>query len=150
MRKERIKGKQAKDTKNQSQLSKPLNFIVGRVLPVLVFLGAVFFFAPYVSMQLQNNNVPALNAQAQTVMFYKSNCSYCQKAYPVVFWHNVINFQRPDKQIQTINVQNPNNAHYIAEYQIQETPTFMAINNSNDRLVTTDKKQILNFSERDK
>lgn len=150
MHKERIKGKQTKDTKNQSSLPKPINFIVCRILPVLVFLGAGFFFAPYGSMQLQNNDVKALSTQAQTVMFYKSDCSHCQKTYPVVFWHNVLHFQEPDKQIQTINVQNPNNKHYVVDYQVQETPTFMAIKNSSNRLIATDKKQILQFAERDK
>lgn len=150
MRKERIKGKKSKNTKNQSVLPKSINFIVGRVLSVLVFLGAGFFFAPYASMQFQNNDVKALSNQAHTVMFYKSDCSHCQKAYPVVFWHNVFNFQQPEKQIQTINVQNPNNSHYVADYQVQETPTFMSIKNGSDRMVTTDKKQILNFAERDK
>ncbi|GDZ82890.1 hypothetical protein LCIT_01320 [Leuconostoc citreum] len=150
MRKERIKGKQKHDDQNQSSLPKPINFIVSRVLPVLVFLGAGFFFTPYASMQFQNNDVKALSNQAHTVMFYKSDCSHCQKSYPVVFWHNVLHFQQPDKQIQTINVQNPNNKHYIADYQVQETPTFMTIKNSSDRMVATDKKQILNFAERDK
>lgn len=149
MRKERIKGKQSKETKNQSALPQPVNFIIGRILPVLVFLGAGIFLAPYMSLQLQNNHVTALSSQAHTVMFYKSDCSHCQKAYPVVFWHNVLHCQQPDKQIQTINVQNPNNAHYIAEYHVQKVPTFMAIKNGSDRMATTDKKQILKFAERD-
>lgn len=150
MRKERIKGKQKQDNQKQSILPQPINFIISRVLPVLVFLGAGFFFAPYVSMNFQNNDVKALSNDAQTVMFYKSDCAHCQKAYPIVFWHNIVNFQQANKQIQTINVQNPNNKHYIVDYQIQETPTFMTIKNSSDRMVATDKKQILNFAERDK
>ncbi|WP_099044382.1 thioredoxin family protein [Leuconostoc citreum] len=150
MRKERIKGKQKQDNQKQSSLPKPIHFIIGRVLPVLVFLGSGFFFAPYASMQFQNNDVKALSHDAQTVMFYKSDCSHCQKAYPVVFWHNVLHAQQPDKQIQAINVQNPNNAHYIADYQIQDTPTFMTIKNSSDRMVATDKKHILTFAERNK
>lgn len=131
-------------------LPEPINLIISRILPVLVFLGAGFFFAPYVSMNFQNNDVKALSHDAQTVMFYKADCTNCQKAYPIVFWHNIVNFQQAKKQIQTINVKNPNNKHYIADYQVQDTPTFMTIKNSSDRMVATDKKHILTFAERDK
>ncbi|MBZ5961357.1 thiol-disulfide isomerase [Leuconostoc gelidum subsp. gasicomitatum] len=150
MRKERIKGKQTKDNQNQSRLPKPISMILNKVLPVLILLVAGFFFAPYASMNFQNNDVKTLSDQAPTVMFYKSDCSHCQKAYPIVFWHNILNCQQPDKQIQTINVQNPNNKHYLVDYQVQDTPTFMQIKNSSERIVATDKKQILTFAERNK
>ncbi|MGO2954647.1 MAG: thiol-disulfide isomerase, partial [Leuconostoc mesenteroides] len=59
----------------------------------------------------------------------------------------VLNFKNADKQIQTINVQNPNNKHYINDFAVQETPTFMKPNNSNMKLVSTNVKQINNFTE---
>ena len=60
----------------------------------------------------------------------------------------MLNFQQPENQIQTINVQNPSNEHYINDYQIQETPTLMKIKDSNQRVVPIDKKQIIEFAER--
>lgn len=108
---------------------------------------AGFFFIPYASMNFQNNDVKGLNTKAEAVMFYNSTCSHCQKVYPKIFWHNVLNFNNDDKQIQTINVQNPNNKHYINDFAVQETPTFMKPNNPDMKLVSTDVKQINNFAE---
>lgn len=148
MRKTRIKGgNQPNKQKKTSWLPKPLNIIVNKVLPVIVLLVAGFFFIPYASMNFQNNDVKGLNTKAEAVMFYNSTCSHCKKVYPKIFWHNVLNFNNDDKQIQTINVQNPNNKHYISDFAVQETPTFMKPNNPDMKLVSTDVKQINHFAE---
>ncbi len=55
------------------------------------------------------------------------------------------NFKNESSQIQTINVQNTNNKHYIAEFAIQSTPTFMKTTNINQRLVSTNSQQINRF-----
>jgi hypothetical protein len=144
--KQYIGGKQPKKG-TKIRLSQSINIIVSRILPVIVFLVAGFYFAPYVSMNFQNNKVNGLDTKAQAVMFYKADCSHCQKVYPGIFWHNVLNFNHDDKQVQTINVQNPNNQHYISEFAIQETPTFMKPNNPNMKLVSTNVKQINHFAE---
>lgn len=137
------------DTKKgtKKQLPKPITIIIIKVLPVIVLLVAGFFFIPYASMNFQNNDVKGLNTKAEAVMFYNSTCSHCQKVYPRIFWHNILNFNNDDKQIQTINVQNPNNKHYISDFAIQETPTFMKPNNPDMKLVSTNVKQINNFAE---
>ena len=136
-----------KDSTKQN-LPKSITFIVNKVLPVIVLLVAGFFFVPYTSMNFQNNDVDHINKNNEAVMFYSSTCSHCQKVYPKIFWHNVLNFKNADKQIQTINVQNPNNKHYISEFAIQETPTFMKPNNPDIRVVSTDVQVINDFSER--
>lgn len=148
MKKERIKGKNGKAIGNTESFISLVRFLISRILPVIILIVAVFYMLPYASMHFQNNDVKALNAEARTVMFYKSDCSACQKVYPIVFWHNVLKFQQPENQIQTINVQNPSNEHYINDYQIQETPTLMKIKDSNQRVVPIDKKQIIEFTER--
>ncbi|MGX4593426.1 thioredoxin domain-containing protein [Leuconostoc sp. JNUCC 76] len=137
------------DTKKgtKKQLPKPITIIIIKVLPVIVLLVAGFFFIPYASMNFQNNDVKGLNTKAEAVMFYNSTCSHCQKVYPRIFWHNILNFNNDDKQIQTINVQNPNNKHYISDFAIQETPTFMKPNNPDMKLVSINVKQINNFAE---
>lgn len=132
---------------NKKQLLKPITIIINKVLPVIVLLVAGFFFIPYASMNFQNNDVKGLNTKAEAVMFYNSNCSHCQKVYPKIFWQNILNINNDDKQIQTINVQNPNNKHYISDFAVQETPTFMKPNNPDMKLVSTDVKQINNFAE---
>ncbi|MDC2805045.1 thioredoxin domain-containing protein [Leuconostoc suionicum] len=130
-------------------IPKPITIIINKVLPVIVLLVAGFYFLPYASMNFQNNDVKGLNtkAEAEAVMFYNSTCSHCQKVYPKIFWHNILNFNNDDKQIQTINVQNPNNKHYVSDFAVQETPTFMKPNNPNMKLVSTDIKKINNFAE---
>ncbi|WP_273706242.1 thioredoxin domain-containing protein [Leuconostoc mesenteroides] len=132
---------------NKEQLPKPITIIINSVLPVILLLVAGFYFIPRASMYFQNNDVKGLDTKAEAVMFYNSTCSHCQKVYPKIFWHNVLNFNHDDRQIQTINVQNVNNKHYVSDFAIQETPTFMKPNNPDMKLVSTDAKQINNFAE---
>lgn len=119
--------------------------IIIKVLPVIAFLVAGFLLVPYGSMYFQNNKVNAIQTKNEAVLFYNANCSHCQKVYPKIFWHNVLNFNNNEKQIQTINVQNTNNKHYVAEFAIQSTPTFMKTTNINQRLVSTNSQQIKQF-----
>lgn len=142
-----IKGGNNTKKGTKKQLPKSITIIINKVLPVIMLLVAGFYFLPYASMNFQNNDVDHINKNNEAVMFYSSTCSHCQKVYPKIFWHNVLNFKNADKQIQTINVQNPNNNHYISEFAVQETPTFMKPNNPDMKLVSTNVKQINNFSE---
>lgn len=143
-----IKGGNETKKGTKKQLPKPITIIINKVLPVIMLLVAGFYFLPYASMNFQNNDVDHINKNNEAVMFYSSTCSHCQKVYPKIFWHNVLNFKNADKQIQTINVQNPNNKHYVSEFAVQETPTFMKPNNPDIRVVSTDVQVINDFSER--
>lgn len=143
-----IKGGNNTKKETKKQLPKPIKIVVNKVLPVILLLVAGFYFIPYASMNFQNNDVDHINKNNEAVMFYSSTCSHCQKVYPKIFWHNILNFNNDDKQIQTINVQNPNNKHYISEFAVQETPTFMKPNKPDMRVVSTDVQVINNFSER--
>lgn len=109
---------------NKNKPSRSLTkIIIIKVLPVIAFLVAGFLLVPYGSMYFQNNKVNMIQTKNEAVLFYKANCPHCQKIYPKIFWHNVLNFKNESKQIQTINVQNANNKHYISEFAIQSTPT---------------------------
>jgi len=119
--------------------------IIIKVFPVIAFLVAGFLLVPYGSMYFQNNKVANVNTKAEAILFYNANCSHCQKVYPKIFWHNVLNFNNESNRIQTINVQNANNKHYLVEFTIQSTPTFMKITNINQRLVSTNSQQIKQF-----
>lgn len=131
---------------NKNKSSRPLTkIIIIKVLPVIAFLVAGFLLVPYGSMYFQNNKVANVNTKAEAILFYNANCPHCQKIYPKIFWHNVLNFKNESKQIQTINVQNANNKHYVAEFAIQSTPTFMKTTNTNQRLVPTNSQQIKQF-----
>ncbi|WP_341864379.1 thioredoxin domain-containing protein [Leuconostoc citreum] len=148
MRKTRIKGgNQPNKQKKTSWLPKPLNIIVNKVLPVIVLLVIGYFFAPNVSMNFQNNNVEQLDNQTKAVMFYKADCSTCQKLYPTVFWHNVLHFKNQAKQVQTINVANVNNQHYVPEQSIESTPTFKNLKTGR-AFVITDKQQVKQYLEK--
>ncbi|MFT9021678.1 MULTISPECIES: thioredoxin domain-containing protein [Lactobacillaceae] len=119
--------------------------IIIKVFPVIAFLVAGFLLVPYGSMYFQNNKVDNVNTKAEAILFYNANCPHCQKVYPKIFWHNVLNFKNESKQIQTINVQNANNKHYVAEFAIQSTPTLMKTTNINQRLVSINSQQINHF-----
>ena len=119
--------------------------IIIKVLPVIVFLVAGFLLVPYGSMYFQNNKVVNVNTKAEAILFYNANCQHCQKVYPKIFWHNVLNFNNESKQIQTINVQNANNKHYVAEFAVQATPIFIKTTNINQRVVSTNSQQIKQF-----
>lgn len=119
--------------------------IIIKVLPVIAFLVAGFLLVPYGSMYFQNNKVDTIQTKNEAVLFYNANCPHCQKIYPKIFWHNVLNFNNESKQIQTINVQNANNKNYLADFAIQATPTFMKTSNINQRLVSTNSQQIKQF-----
>ncbi|MDI6650576.1 MULTISPECIES: thioredoxin domain-containing protein [Leuconostoc] len=119
--------------------------IIIKVLPVIAFLVAGFLLIPYGSMYFQNNKVANVNTKVEAILFYNANCPHCQNIYPKIFWHNVLNFNNKEKQIQTINVQNENNKHYVAEFAIQATPTFMKTTNTNQRLVSTNSQKINYF-----
>lgn len=148
MRKTRIKGgsQPNKETKKR-RLPKPLNLIINKVLPVIVLLVIGFLFIPTLSMNFQNNDVTQLDNQAQATLFYKADCPNCQKVYPVVFWHNVLNFQSHNKQVQTINVGNVNNQHYITDQNIESTPTFKNMNTGR-AFVITDKQNVKQYLEK--
>ena len=130
--------------KNKS-LKSLTKIIIIKVFPVIAFLVAGFLLIPYGSMYFQNNKVNMIQTKNEAVLFYNANCSHCQKIYPKIFWHNVLNFNNESKQIQTINVQNANNKHYLADFAIQATPTFMKTTNINQRLVSTNSQQIKQF-----
>ncbi|MDI6523816.1 thioredoxin domain-containing protein [Leuconostoc suionicum] len=131
---------------NKNKLSRSLTkIIIIKVFPVIAFLVAGFLLVPYGSMYFQNNKVANVNTKAEAILFYNANCPHCQKVYPKIFWHNILNFNNKEKQIQTINVQNTNNKHYVTEFAIQSTPTFMKTTNINQRLVSTNSQQIKQF-----
>lgn len=119
--------------------------IIIKVLPVIAFLVAGFLVVPYGSMYFQNNKVNMIQTKNEAVLFYNANCSHCQKVYPKIFWNNVLNFKNESEQIQTINVQNTNNKHFVADFAIQATPMFMKTTNTNQRLVSTNSQQINHF-----
>lgn len=155
---QRIKGKNSKSKKSGNQRgdswfskvrsNSPIRNLYSVVLPLLVFAGFGYFLIPKGSMIFMNNDVPAVDFQHKTVLFYNSNCSHCQKIYPSVFWYNMEHFNDPANQVQTINVQNPNNKHYITDYQLTSVPTFMSTSDNNNRLVTDNKTILKNYLER--
>ena len=92
MMKHYIKGGNETKKGNKKQLPKPITIIINSVLPVILLLVAGFYFIPKASMYFQNNDVKGLNTNVQAVMFYNADCAHCQKVYPKIFWHNVLNF----------------------------------------------------------
>ena len=58
-----------------------------------------------------------------------------------------MNFQSHNKQVQTINVGNVNNQHYITDQNIESTPTFKNMNTGR-AFVITDKQNVKQYLEK--
>ena len=56
----------------------------------------------------------------QTLFFYRDDCSDCQSIFHQIYWHNAIN-----RNIVLINMNQPQNRHYIQKYQLTSVPTLI-------------------------
>ena len=56
----------------------------------------------------------------QTLFFYRDDCSDCQSIFHQIYWHNAINHN-----IVLINMNQPQNRHYIQKYQLTSVPTLI-------------------------
>lgn len=134
--KERLlkKDRTSSSKKTKSGVSNLL-WIFNSIALLFILLGVGYIFLPYASMHFQNNGAATLNSQGQRVMFYSASCSDCSRVYPKVFWNNVVNFNEPSKQVQTINLDAPVNKHFIADKGLIATPTFMNLNNNTSAVI---------------
>lgn len=56
----------------------------------------------------------------QTLFFYRDDCSDCQSIFHQIYWHNAISHN-----IVLINMNQPQNRHYIQKYQLTSVPTLI-------------------------
>jgi Thioredoxin. len=108
---------------------KTLNF-KGKLLVVvglLVMSGGMFlkYHSDYVKNLHGNTNVSAQvvsNAIAsnKTVVFYNQDCSACQRAFPKLMFRNWLH-----KDILFVNLHSKKNNHFVNDYKIQGTPTYV-------------------------
>ena len=102
--------------------------------------------------QLYNQHVLRIEASRPTVqiqkqkegpsavLFYKDSCPDCQK----IFHQVVVAKELHGLPIQMINLNQPANRHYIAQYNLKFVPTFLLFKNGKpvERVVSTDKAKI--------
>ena len=110
---------------------------VGKALAVIVVVLAVSGFAghQYVNHVEKQRSIVTLAKHADKVLFfYRDDCPDCQAIFHQIYWHNVISHN-----IILINMNQPQNRHYIQKYQLTAVPTLIS---GNQRYVGTKQSQI--------
>ncbi|WP_097037805.1 thioredoxin domain-containing protein [Lactiplantibacillus plantarum] len=110
---------------------------VGKALAVIVVVLAVSGFAghQYVNHVEKQRSIVTLAKHSDKVLFfYRDDCPDCQAIFHQIYWHNVINHN-----IILINMNQPQNRHYIQKYQLTAVPTLIS---GNQRYVGTKQSQI--------
>lgn len=96
---------------------------VSKVLAVIVVILAVSGFAShqYVNHVEKQRPVVTLAKHPKKVLFfYRDDCPDCQSIFHRIYWHNVISHN-----IIFINMNQPQNRHYIQKYQLTSVPTLI-------------------------
>ena len=96
---------------------------VGKALAVIVVVLAVSGFAvhQYVNHVEKQRSIVTLAKHSDKVLFfYRDDCPDCQAIFHQIYWHNVISHS-----IILINMNQPQNRHYIQKYQLTSVPTMI-------------------------
>ncbi|PRO95980.1 thioredoxin [Lactiplantibacillus pentosus] len=110
---------------------------VGKVLAVIVVVLAVSSFAShqYVNHVEKQRPVVTLAKHPKKVLFfYRDDCPDCQSIFHRIYWHNAISHN-----ILFINMNQPQNRHYIQKYQLTSVPTLIR---DNQRYTGTNQQKI--------
>lgn len=110
---------------------------VSKALAVIVVILAVLGFAghSYVNHVEKEKTVVTLAKHPKKVLFfYRDDCPDCQAIFHQIYWHNAISHN-----IVLINMNQPQNRHYIQKYQLTSVPTMIS---GNQRYVGTKQSQI--------
>ena len=96
---------------------------VGKALAVIVVVLAVSGFTghQYVNHVEKQRSVMTLAKHPEKVLFfYRDDCPDCQSIFHQIYWHNAISHN-----IVLINMNQPQNRHYIQKYQLTSVPTLI-------------------------
>lgn len=96
---------------------------VGKALAVIVVVLAVGGFAShqYVNhVEKQRPIVTLAKHPKKVLFFYRDDCPDCQSIFHQIYWHNAISHN-----IVLINMNQPQNWHYIQQYQLTSVPTLI-------------------------
>lgn len=96
---------------------------VGKALAVIVVVLAVSGFDghQYVNHVEKQRPVVTLAKHPEKVLFfYRDDCPDCQSIFHQIYWHNAISHN-----IVLINMNQPQNRHYIQKYQLTSVPTLI-------------------------
>ena len=94
-----------------------------KALAVIVVVLAVSGFAghQYVNHVEKQRPIVTLAKHSDKVLFfYRDDCPDCQAIFHQIYWHNAISHN-----IVLINMNQPQNRHYIKKYQLTSVPTLI-------------------------
>lgn len=110
---------------------------IDKPLVAIVVLGVIIGFIGhnYVNyVEKQQPTVQISKGNDKTLVFYRDDCSDCQKIFHQVYWQGKLH-----NNILLINMNNRKNRQYIQKYHLTGVPTFI---NGNNRYSGTDLKEI--------
>ncbi|WP_130851951.1 thioredoxin family protein [Lactiplantibacillus mudanjiangensis] len=110
---------------------------VSKVLAIIVVVLAVSSFAnhQYVNhVEKQRSIVTLAKHPKKVLFFYRDDCPDCQSIFHRIYWHNAISHN-----IVFINMNQPQNRHYIQKYQLTSVPTLI---HGKQRYIGTNQQKI--------
>lgn len=105
---------------------------------LLIFLsGVAILFGTIGRMKKEEGStqiVAIKRNEPRSLVFYKDDCSECQKVFPKLYYHNLLH-----DDILFINLNQSKNRKYISQYHLKSVPTIVT---HKDRYVGTDTEMI--------
>ncbi|HAQ3886338.1 MULTISPECIES: thioredoxin domain-containing protein [Enterococcus] len=89
--------------------------------------------------ELDRSVVTIATNEERALVFYKDDCSDCQKIFPELYKENLAN-----DNLLFINLNQPKNKGYIAKYQLETVPTIVT---PKGRYAGTDTEKIQQLLE---
>ena len=87
--------------------------------------------------ELDRSVVTIATNEERALVFYKDDCSDCQKIFPELYKENLAN-----DNLLFINLNQPKNKGYISKYQLETVPTIVTLKG---RYAGTDTEKIQQF-----
>lgn len=84
-------------------------------------LGTTLIVCETIHRKEQSQEViPAAQCKGKTVVFYREECSACQKLFPKLWLH-----QQLHQDLAFVNLSVPQNRHYVRSQQLTQVPTIV-------------------------
>lgn len=111
------------------------------ILFFVVFFTCKRIYSSQITVPESRQNTVAIQKKQSIIFFYRSDCAYCKKVYPLVKIAST--FKLPVQFVNTKN--NINRTMAITRYKIKAVPTFIYIDkngNEKTRYTGSDFKEI--------
>lgn len=88
---------------------------------LLILVSTIIAIDILIYQQKNDRSVVTLDSREdRKIVFYRDDCTDCQKIYPRLFWHNLGN-----DDLIFVNLNQQKNRQYIRTYQVKSVPTIV-------------------------